>query len=112
MNRNHLYRFGFPLMAIALIAWVMNGCDRSTSSASANQKNINHPELFSIPPEQASHVQIIHVEQTTLVRILRLIGAFAYNDFHTVPVINQVSGLISRIVVFLGQYLNHWVLML
>ena len=72
MNCNHLHRSGLPLMAIALIASVLSGCDRSTSSASANQKNINHPELFSIPPEQASHVQIIHVEPTTLIRTLRL----------------------------------------
>ena len=106
MNRNHLHRFGLPLMAIALIASVLNGCDRSTSSASANQKNTNHPELFSIPPEQASHVQIIHVEPTTLVRTLRLTGAVAYNGFRTVPVITQVSGPVSRIVVFPGQHVK------
>ena len=106
MNCNHLYRFGIPLMVIALLASVLNGCDRSTSSASANQKNINHPELFSIPPEQASHVQIIHVEPTTLVRTLRLTGAVAYNGFRTVPVITQVSGPVSRIVVFPGQHVK------
>jgi cobalt-zinc-cadmium efflux system membrane fusion protein len=106
MNCNHLHRFGLPLMAIALIASVLNGCDRSASSASANQKNINHPELFSIPPEQASHVQIIHVEPTTLVRTLRLTGAVAYNGFRTIPVITQVSGPVSRIVVFPGQHVK------
>jgi membrane fusion protein, heavy metal efflux system len=106
MNCNHLHRFGLPLMAIALIASVLNGCDRSASSASANQKNINHPELFSIPPEQALHVQIIHVEPTTLVRTLRLTGAVAYNGFRTIPVITQVSGPVSRIVVFPGQHVK------
>jgi cobalt-zinc-cadmium efflux system membrane fusion protein len=93
-------------MAIALVASGLNGCDRSTSSASANQKNINHPELFSIPPEQVSHVQIIHVEPTTLVRTLRLTGAVAYNGFRTIPVITQVSGPVSRIVVFPGQHVK------
>lgn len=103
MTGNPLSRFGVSLMAIAVIAAGLNGCDRTSSSASANQKDVNHPELFTIKPEQASHVQIIHVEPTTLVRTLRLTGSVAYNGFHTIPVITQVSGPVNRIVVFPGQ---------
>ena len=51
-------------------------------------------------------MQIIHVEPTTLVRTLRLTGAVAYNGFRTIPVITQVSGPVSRIVVFPGQHVK------
>jgi cobalt-zinc-cadmium efflux system membrane fusion protein len=59
--------------------------------------------LFSIPQDQMSHVQVITVEPTTLKRTLRLTGSVAYNSFHTTPVITQVSGPVSRIVVVPGQ---------
>ena len=39
----------------------------------------------------------------TLTRTLRLTGAVAYNSFRTTPVITQVSGPVSRMVVVPGQ---------
>lgn len=59
--------------------------------------------LFSIPPDQMSHIQIVTVEPSTLARSLRLTGAVAYNGFATTPVITQVSGPVSRIVVSPGE---------
>jgi cobalt-zinc-cadmium efflux system membrane fusion protein len=50
-----------------------------------------------------SHVQVMTVEPTTLTRSLRLTGAVAYNGFRTTPVITQVSGPVSRVVVAPGQ---------
>jgi cobalt-zinc-cadmium efflux system membrane fusion protein len=50
-----------------------------------------------------SHVQVLSVEPTTLTRSLRLTGAVAYNGFHTTPVITQVSGPVSRVVVVPGE---------
>jgi cobalt-zinc-cadmium efflux system membrane fusion protein len=79
------------------------GCSRSTSNASANVRNPNDAQLFTIPPAQMSHVQVIQVQPTTLTRTLRLTGAVAYNAFHTTPVISQVSGPVNRIVVVPGQ---------
>ncbi len=81
------------------------GCDGTGSNASANAsaKNPNEPELFTIPQEQMAHVQLLTVQPTTLTRTLRLTGAVAYNSFRTTPVITQVSGPVSRIVVVPGQ---------
>ncbi|HEX6505424.1 MAG TPA: efflux RND transporter periplasmic adaptor subunit [Terriglobales bacterium] len=59
--------------------------------------------LFSIPADQMSHIQIVTVEPSTLTRSLRLTGAVAYNGFATTPVITQVSGPVSRIVVSPGE---------
>jgi membrane fusion protein, heavy metal efflux system len=50
-----------------------------------------------------SHVQVLEVQPTTLTRTLRLTGTVAYNAFRTTPVITQVSGPVSRVVVVPGQ---------
>ena len=60
-------------------------------------------ELFTIPQEQMSHVQVVTVEPTKLARVLRLTGAVAYNAFNTTPVITQVGGPVSRILVVPGE---------
>ena len=61
------------------------------------------PNCSPFRPDQMSHVQVLTVQPTTLTRTLRLTGAVAYNGFHTTPVITQVSGPVSRIVVVPGQ---------
>lgn len=106
MNSQTIRRLGLPLIAIAMIAVGLNGCEGSGSKASANTKNVNSPELFTIPAEQMSHVQIIKAQPTTLTRNLRLTGAVAYNAFHTTPVISQVSGPVNRIVVVPGEHVK------
>ena len=65
--------------------------------------NSNEAGLFTVPPEQMSHVQVLTIQPTSLSRTLRLTGAVAYDSFVTTPVITQVSGPVSRIVVVPGQ---------
>ena len=64
------------------------------------------PQLFTIPQDQMSHVQVVTVEPTTLKRTLRLTGAVAYNAFKTTPVITQVGGPVSRILAVPGQHVK------
>jgi cobalt-zinc-cadmium efflux system membrane fusion protein len=61
------------------------------------------PRLFSVPPEQMEHVQVVTVETSSLPRVLRLTGSVAYNNFETTPVITQVGGPVSRILVSPGD---------
>ena len=94
------------LAALSAIMMVLAGCQGSGSNASANSggaNNSSNPELFTIPQDQMSHVQVLTVQPTTLTRSLRLTGAVAYNSFRTTPVITQVSGPVSRVVVVPGQ---------
>jgi membrane fusion protein, heavy metal efflux system len=97
------------LAAIALVALtllILAGCEGSktdTSAGNSGAQDPNHPELFTIRPEQMSHVQVVTVQPTTLTRTLRLTGAVAYNGFRTTPVITQVSGPVSRVVVVPGE---------
>jgi cobalt-zinc-cadmium efflux system membrane fusion protein len=91
--------------AVSAIMWVLASCQGSGSNAAnaAGATNSSNPKLFAIPPDQMSHVQVLTVQPTTLTRSLRLTGAVAYNSFRTTPVITQVSGPVSRVVVVPGQ---------
>lgn len=88
---------------VLLVTLGLTGCQGSGSNASANAYKASDAQLFTIPPEQMSHVQVIKIQPTTLTRMLRLTGSVAYNAFHTTPVISQVSGPVNRIVVVPGQ---------
>ena len=76
------------------------------TSFSARQSKSATPELFTIPPDQMSHVQIVTIQPTKLTRTLRLTGAVAYNAFKTTPVITQVGGPVSRILVVPGEHVH------
>ena len=94
------------LAAASAIMLVFAGCERSGWKAHADSnraKSSDNAELFTIPQEQMAHVQVLTVQTTTLPRTLRLTGAVAYNSFRTTPVIAQVSGPVSRVVVVPGQ---------
>jgi cobalt-zinc-cadmium efflux system membrane fusion protein len=95
----------WPALLLAITAaslLVLGGCDRTPPHTEA-ARNSSNAELFAIPQEQMSHVQMVKVQPTTLTRTLRLTGAVAYNGFHTTPVITQVSGPVARVVVVPGQ---------
>jgi cobalt-zinc-cadmium efflux system membrane fusion protein len=64
------------------------------------------PQLFTIPQDQMSHVQVVTVAPTSLKRTLRLTGTVAYNAFNTTPVITQVGGPVSRILVVPGEHVK------
>jgi len=97
-------------LTFALILTACNSKDRERASQmtsfSANASASATPQLFTIPPEQRSHVQVITAEPTTLTRTLRLTGTVAYNAFKTTPVITQVGGPVSRILVVPGQHVK------
>jgi cobalt-zinc-cadmium efflux system membrane fusion protein len=100
------WRWLAALAAASAIMLVFAGCQRSGSKVSAvsnSAKSSDNAELFNIPKEQMAHVQVLTVQPTTLPRTLRLTGAVAYNSFRTTPVITQVSGPVSRVVVVPGQ---------
>jgi len=92
--------------AAASAIMLLAGCGGSGPKVSADSnsaKSSDNAELFAIPQEQMAHVQVLTVQPATLPRTLRLTGAVAYNSFRTTPVITQVSGPVSRVVVVPGQ---------
>jgi len=108
-NTRRNCRFSGAIMLALFIA----GCsskDREQASEmtsfSAKASTSATPQLFTVPPDQMSHVQVVSVQPTILTRTLRLTGAVAYNAFATTPVITQVGGPVSRILVVPGQHVR------
>lgn len=91
-------------MAAASIAIVLAGCGGGAKPTATNSVEASgQATLFSIPPDQMSHLQVLTAEPSTLTRTLRLTGSVAYDSFRTTPVITQVSGPVTRIAVVPGQ---------
>jgi membrane fusion protein, heavy metal efflux system len=94
-----------------VLAGALAGCSSGrnasemTSYSSQTSKSAT-PQLFEIPQEQVSHVQVVTIQPAKLTRTLRLTGAVAYNAFKTTPVITQVGGPVSRILVVPGQHVH------
>jgi len=108
-------RRGFRMQSAMTLAFVLlltacnsNNRDQANqmTSFSAKASASATPQLFTIPPDQMSHVQVVTIEPTTLKRTLRLTGTVAYNAFNTTPVITQVGGPVSRILVVPGQHVK------
>jgi cobalt-zinc-cadmium efflux system membrane fusion protein len=103
-RRQLLWQWSISVVILSAMV-LLAGCQGSKPDAANNHgaNDPNHPELFTIPQNQMSHVQVVTVQTTTLTRTLRLTGAVAYNNFRTTPIITQVSGPVSRIVVVPGE---------
>ena len=103
----------FSIFCAALAAAVaLAGCGGAAENAnkmtsfSAAESAASKAELFSLPADQMSHIQIYTVVQAPIERTLRLTGAVAYNGYTTTPVITQVGGPVSRIVVTPGEHVT------
>ena len=97
---------GAVALGIALLLTACHSKDRESASQmtsySAKANTSATPQLFTIPQDQMSHVQVVTVEPGTMTRTLRLTGTVAYNAFNTTPVITQVGGPVTRILVVPG----------
>jgi cobalt-zinc-cadmium efflux system membrane fusion protein len=111
-HRGRAYLLAAAIAAAVLLA-SMFSCSSSAQSSgtmtsySASGVESSKPELFSLPPEQMAHVKIAAVQPAAFTRSLRLTGVVAFNGFNTTPVITQVSGPVSRIVILPGESVRH-----
>lgn len=113
MTRRWMTETNLQSAAALVLVLTLTACSRGDrerasqmTSYSANAAKSATPQLFTIPEDQMSHLQVITVEPTTLKRTLRLTGTVAYNAFKTTPVITQVGGPVSRILVVPGQHVR------
>ncbi len=97
---------GALLAVLALAGCGGNETANKMTSFSTAESAASQAELFTLPADQMSHIQIYTVAQAPLERVLRLSGAVAYNGFATTPVITQVGGPVSRIVVMPGEHVS------
>jgi membrane fusion protein, heavy metal efflux system len=96
--------------AVGAIAFASAGCgsgpgeaESKMTSYSTGENKADTAELFTLPPDQMSHIQVVTVEKSKLPRALRLTGAVAYNAFKTTPVFSAVGGPVQEILAEPGQ---------
>ncbi len=104
-------RIGSALAFTAVL--VLSACHSNDSERAGQMTSYSQrasasatPQLFTIPQDQMTHVQVVTVEPATLKHTLRLTGAVEYNAFNTTPVITQVGGPVSRILVVPGEHVR------
>jgi len=73
------------------------------TSYSGTESKADTASLFSVPPDQLAHVQVVSVEKTKLPRLLRLTGNVTYNAFQTTPVFSAIGGPVHQILVAPGE---------
>jgi len=114
VSRNRLQRARRAAIFCGALAatFALAGCGGAGENAnkmtsfSTSESAASRAELFSLPADQMAHIQIYTVVTSPLERTLRLTGAVAYNGFLTTPVITQVGGPVSRIVVAPGEHVK------
>ena len=93
------------MVSLAGCSGTADQASKMTSFSTAESRE-SKAELFSLPADQMSHIQVVTIEQGPLPRTFRLTGAVEYNDFKTTPVITQVGGPVSRVVVVQGEHVH------
>jgi hypothetical protein len=79
------WRVNGVVLAVALLLAGCSGAGEQASkmtSFSTAESQESKAELFSLPADQMSHIQIVTVGQGPLARILRLTGAVEYAGNH------------------------------
>jgi cobalt-zinc-cadmium efflux system membrane fusion protein len=94
---------GLAVTVAILVAGCSSERANQMTSFSSSEAKTDTPGLFTIPQDQMSHVQVVTVQSSKITRTLRLTGAVAYNAFSTTPVITQVGGPVSKILVVPGD---------
>ncbi len=96
---------GWALAGTLFIAGCGSSAEQASkmTSFSTTESAQSKAELFTLPADQMSHIQVFTVAQAPVARMLRTSGVVAYNAFLTTPVISQVGGPVSRIMVTPGQ---------
>jgi len=103
-------RTWIAVAALGPVLLVLAACGQRTTDSSGpsvawgtDTAENTKAQLFTVPEDQLAHVQVVTLEPTALRRMLRLTGSVAYNSFATTPVITQVGGPVSRILVSPGD---------
>lgn len=73
------------------------------TSYSATESRADSANLFTVPPDQMTHVAVVAVQKSALPRVLRLTGAVAYNAFATTPVFSAIGGPVHELLATPGQ---------
>ena len=88
---------------------LLTGCGKRDESASqmtsytTQSSKSDTAALFSVPPDQMSHIQVVKAVKASIPRMLRFTGSVAYNALSTTPVFSAVGGPVRRILAAPGD---------
>jgi cobalt-zinc-cadmium efflux system membrane fusion protein len=98
--------------AVACCGWIA-GCgsgpgesESTMTSFTSSETKADTAELFTVPNDQLSHIEIVPAEKGSLPRTLRLSGAVAYDAFQTTPVFAAIGGPVHEILVAPGEFVH------
>jgi cobalt-zinc-cadmium efflux system membrane fusion protein len=91
------------LLALAGCSSGPGGAESQMTSYSTGENKADTANLFTVPPDQMAHIQVVTVEKSKLPRVLHLTGTVAYNAFKTTPVFSAVGGPVQEILAEPGQ---------
>lgn len=101
------------LLSAFLSAALLPGCgsgpgesESKMTSYNAAETKADTAELFHVPQDQMSHVQVVPVKKEKFQRVLRLPGSVAFNAFETTPVFSAVGGPVREILAAPGQFVH------
>ncbi len=80
--------------------------ESSMTSFTGSTSKADTAELFTVPPDQLAHVQVVPVEKSPLPHVLRLSGTVAFNALETTPVFAAIGGPVREIFVTPGQMVH------
>ena len=97
----------FAVLAAGL---VLAGCsagpgesESKMTSYSGTETKADTASLFSVPPDQLAHLQVVAAAKERVRRVLRLTGNVTYNAFKTTPVFSAIGGPVHEILVAPGE---------
>jgi membrane fusion protein, heavy metal efflux system len=95
---------------LAVSVMTLAGCGTRTgdkesqmTSYTANESKADTAALFTLPPDQMAHVQVVKAARAALPRNLRFTGSVAYDALATTPVFSAVGGPVKEILVAPGD---------
>jgi len=94
------------LCGVFLAAAGLVACGHEQAKTNQEATSNSQANLFTVPQDQLSHIQLYTVQPTNLQRVLRLPGSVAYNAFKTTPVVSAIGGPVARIAAAPGMHVK------
>lgn len=98
--------FSFAVCASAALIGALglsqSGCGSKNAEGKPAPEASVQPGLFTVPPDQQSHLKITQVARTSWTVAVRTTGTVDWDQDHTTQAITQVNGPITRILVDVG----------
>ncbi|MEP6716104.1 MAG: efflux RND transporter periplasmic adaptor subunit [Terriglobia bacterium] len=95
--------------AACALLFLLAGCgtkggkEAQMTSYTSAQTKFATAGLFTVPPDQMAHIQVVKTERAALARNLRFTGSVAYDALATTPVFSPVGGPVKDILVAPGD---------